>query len=99
MLKNMTWHDVLIEKGIDPSSAKALISFVSWNENTEYPHLGDKITSIISSNPGSIFVKDAVSNKYRDRGLLFLDRNLPGETVTSIFNIIMDYEQEDIYRI
>ncbi|MFZ5969895.1 MAG: hypothetical protein ACOYVK_22265 [Bacillota bacterium] len=95
---DMTWHDLLIQKGIDPSSAKALISFISWNQNTEYPHLGERITNILASNAGSIFVKDAARRKHGDRGLLFLDRDLPDDVASDMFNIIIDYEEEEMYK-
>jgi len=96
---DITWHDLLIQKGIDPSSAMALISFVSWNQNTDYPNLGDKITNILSTNSCSLFVKDAISSKYGDRGLIFLNKDLADDTVSNMFNIIMDYEQEDVYKV
>lgn len=92
-----TWHDVLIENGFDSSTAKSLIGFVSWNKGDEFVHLGREITELLSDHEGKVFAKDAVSSSYGDKALLFFSRDISEETANKMFEVIMNYEQNEVY--
>lgn len=92
-----TWHDVLTKNGFDPKVAKSLIGFVSWNKNDEFVFLGREITEVISEHTGRVFVKDAVSSIYGDKALLFFDKDVSEETAIMMFEVIMAYEQKEVY--
>lgn len=95
----LTWHEVLIEKGINPEIANSLIGFTSWNQ-VEFPDkLGKHITAILKEYSGNVIVKDVIGTKYNDIGLLFLNNDMPQDIATNVFDIIMKYEQEEVYEI
>jgi hypothetical protein len=96
-LKNDTWHDVLIRNGFNPSMAQSLIGFVSWNKGDEFAYLGREITEVLSDYEGRLFAKDAVSSSYGDKALLFFDQDVSEETACKMFEVIMDYEQNQVY--
>lgn len=98
-IKNSTWHDVLIKSGFEPSTSKSLIGFISWNKGDEFPKLGTEITEVLSDYEGRIFAKDAVSRVYGDKALLFFEKDIPQETAGKMFDAIMDYEQNEVYRL
>ena len=95
----LTWHEILIKKGINPEMSKSLIGFTSWNQNEIPDKLGKHITDILKEYSGKLIVKDVVSTRYNDNGLLFLKINIPEDVATKVFNIIMNYEQEEVYDI
>lgn len=92
-----TWHDILIKNGLDYSTTKSFIGFVSWNKGDEFVHLGREITEILFGYEGRVFAKDAVSSIYGDKALLFFDQDVSEETAGRIFEIIMNYEQNEVY--
>lgn len=92
-----TWHDVLIQKGFDSQSVKALIGFICWNKGDEFAKLGSEITEILSGYEGKVYAKDSVSTTYKDRALLFFNEDIPEGTVNKMFDAIMDYEQNEVY--
>jgi hypothetical protein len=96
-LKNETWHDVLISNGFNPSTAKSLIGFVSWNKGDEFAYLGREITEVLSDYEGKVFVKDAVSSSYGDKSLLFFSQDVSEDTAYKMFDAIMSYEQNQVY--
>lgn len=96
-IKNITWQDVLIRKGFDPSISKAFIGFISWNRGEEFTKLGREITQVLSDHEGKVFAKDAVSRKYNDKGLLFFSTDLSEDIANEIFDSIMDCEQKEVY--
>jgi hypothetical protein len=93
-----TWQEVLIEKGFEFSTSKALIGFISWNEGEEFNKLGKKITEVLSGYQGRVIVKDVVSTNFNDKGLLFLNAEISEESATKIFDTIMSYEQNNVYN-
>ena len=95
----ITWHEVLIKKGISPEMSKSLIGFTSWNQNEIPVKLGKHITDILQEYSGKVIVKDVVGTKYNDIGLLFLNIDIPETVATMIFDIIMNYEQEKVYDV
>ncbi len=95
----LTWHEILIEKGINPEIANSLIGFTSWNQEEFPDKLGKHITDILKDYSGKVIVKDVIGTKYNDMGLLFLNNGMSQELATNVFDIIMKYEQEDVYEI
>lgn len=93
-----TWQDVLVEHGIDKIYAESLIGFVSWNRDEPSPLIGKDITDILKDNHGNVIAKDVGSKSYNDRGLLFINREMDTEAANEIFDIIMKYEQERVYK-
>jgi hypothetical protein len=96
-IKRNTWQDVLKKKGFEPSTSEAFIGFISWNRGEEFAKLGREITEVLSGHEGKVFVKDAVSKKYNDKGLLFFNTDLPENIANEIFDSIMEYEQKVVY--
>ncbi len=92
-----TWQDVLIEKGFDSSTAKALIGFISWNKGEEFFKLGTEITQLLSGYEGKVFAKDVTAINYNDKGLLFFSTDISQEIANKIFEAIMSYEQNNVY--
>jgi hypothetical protein len=97
-LNHITWQDVLSDHGIDKAISKSLIGFVSWNKDEAAPPLGKDITNVLSDSNGKAIAKDVGATQYNDRGLLFFDRDVPDEVANNIFDIIMEYEQEKVYK-
>jgi hypothetical protein len=95
----MTWHDVLIEKGFEPSVSESLIGFISWNREKGPAKLGENITKALSGYKGTVFAVDTVSINYNDRGLLFVSAEISEETAKRMFEAIMEYEQQVVYKI
>lgn len=97
-IKCKTWHDVLMEKGVDSSTSKSLIGFISWNKGEEFNKLGKEITEIFSGYEGKVIAKDVVSSKYNDKGILFFSTDIPENIANEIFDTIMSYEQNHVYN-
>jgi len=95
----LTWHEVLIEKGINQEMSKSLIGFTSWNQNEIPDKLGKHVTDILQAYSGKVIVKDVVGTRYNDIGLLFLNNDMPEDMATKVFDTIMNYEQEEVYDI
>ena len=95
---NTTWQDVLVEQGIGESTAKSMIGFISWNRDEPSPLIGKDITDILKDGHENVIVKDVGSKSYNDRGLLFINNEIDSETANEIFDIIMEYEQEKVYK-
>lgn len=93
----ITWCEVLVKKGINPEIAKSLIGFTSWNQKEIPDKLGKHITDILQEYSGKVIAKDVVGTRYNDIGLLFLSNDIPEDVATEIFDIIMNYEQEEVY--
>lgn len=96
-LKCDTWHDVLIKAGVDTSVARSLIGFISWNKGDEFPRLGTEITEVLNGYEGKVFAKDAVNKSYGDKALLFFSTDISKSMSEKIFDIIMNYEQKEVY--
>jgi hypothetical protein len=92
-----TWHDILIRNGIDSDGARSLIGFVSWNKGDEFAYLGREITEVLSNYQGKVFARDAVSREYGDKALLFFSKDVSEERADKIFEIIMSWEQKNVY--
>ena len=95
----LTWHEVLIKKGINPEISKSLIGFTSWNQKEFPDKLGKHITDILKEYSGKVIVKDVIGTKYNDIGLLFLNNDISEDMAINVFDTIMKYEQEDVYDI
>ncbi|NNU77508.1 hypothetical protein [Clostridium estertheticum] len=95
----LTWHEILIKKGINPETSKSLIGFTSWNQKEIPNKLGKHITDILQGNIGKVIVKDVIGTKYNDIGLLFLNNDMSEDIATMVFDTIMEYEQEEVYDI
>ncbi|MGH4124667.1 MAG: hypothetical protein ACREV6_17225 [Clostridium sp.] len=95
----LTWHEVLIKKGINPEIAKSLIGFTSWNQKEFPDKLGKHITDMLQAYSGNVIAKDVIGTIYNDIGLLFLNNDIPEDVATMVFDIIMKYEQEEVYDI
>jgi len=95
---DLTWQQVLINNGIDKDKAKSLIGFVSWNRGEPMRDLGEEMTQILSNHRGKVIVKDVSSVNYNDVGLLLLSQDATATDANEIFNIIMDYEQNEVYH-
>ena len=93
----LTWHEVLIKKGINPEMSKSLIGFTAWNQDEIPDKLGKHITDILQQYSGKIIAKDVVGTRYNDIGLLFLNNDIPEDIATQVFDTIMSYEQEVVY--
>lgn len=88
----LTWHEVLIKKGINPEISKSLIGFTSWNQNELPDKLGKHITDILQGYSGNVIVKDVIGTEYNDTGLLILNNDMAEGVATMVFDIIMKYE-------
>jgi hypothetical protein len=53
---------------------------------------------LLKDSHGNVIVQDVGSKSYNDRGLLFINKEIDSETANEIFNIIMGYEQEKVYK-
>ena len=95
----LTWHEVLIEKGINQEISKSFIGFTSWIQKELPDKLGKHITDILQEYSGKVIVKDVIGTKYNDTGLLFLRNDMPQDVATEVFDAIMKYEQEEVYDI
>lgn len=95
----LTWHDVLIRKGIEPTVAKSMIGFISWNKDGKLPKLGEEITDVLIDYEGKVYARDVISDNYNHIGILFFSRDIPGDTSNQIFSIIINYEQEEVYEL
>lgn len=93
-----TWHDVLIERGFDPSVSKALIGFISWNKGEEFNNLDSKINEILCNHKGTVFANDVESSKYNDKGLIFFTVEVSKSIANEMFDAIMNYEQMNVYN-
>lgn len=96
-LKCDTWHDILIKSGFNSSTARSLIGFVSWNKGDEFAKLGREITEVLSDYQGKVFAKDAVSSMYGDKALLFFNEDVSEAIANKMFDVIMNYEQKNVY--
>ena len=93
----ITWCEVLVKKVINAGMAKSLIGFTSWNQKEIPDKLGKHITDILQAYDGKVIAKDVIGTRYNDIGLLFLSNDIPEDVATEIFDIIMNYEQEEVY--
>jgi hypothetical protein len=94
----ITWRDVLVNKGFEPSIYESFIGFVTWNKDDQISQLGEKISKALEGHEGKVVAKDAQAKKYNDSGLLFFNEEISEEIVSDIFNAIMEYEQEKVYN-
>ncbi|MBB6219027.1 hypothetical protein HNQ80_005205 [Anaerosolibacter carboniphilus] len=96
---DLTWQEVLAQKGFNEQISKSFIGFIAWEENNMFSRLGEEITEVLAGHEGEVFAKDVINQKYKNTGLLFFNRNLPEKTVDQIFDTILTYEHEDVYDI
>jgi hypothetical protein len=96
-LINETWQEVLIKSRVDNSTASSFIGFVAWNKGDEFPKLGREITEVLSDYKGRIYAKDAISSRYGDKAILFFITDISESAANKILDIIMNYEQKEVY--
>lgn len=98
-IKDITWKEVLINKGFDKSIAKSFIGFISWDEGRIFPKLGKEINDVLAGYEGKIIACDVTYSKYESIGILFFSENVSQETANKIFETIQDYEHNEVYDI
>jgi len=96
-ISDIIWKEVLVKKGFQQSTADSLIGFISWKENEIFSKLGHEINDVLNGYEGKVIAKDVISDRYNDKGLLFVNNDLPQEVANSIFNTILDYEHHEVY--
>lgn len=96
-ISNITWKDVLVNKGFNKSTADSLIGFISWKEDEIFSKLGQEINDVLNGYEGKVVAKDVISDKHNDKGLLFVNNDLSQEVANSIFNTILDFEHNVVY--
>ena len=97
-IKCKTWKEILVDEGFEDSISKSLIGFIAWNKGEEFTKLGKKVTQVLSGYQGRVLVKDVVSTNFNDKGLLFLNAEIPEEVANKMFGAIMSYEQNNVYN-
>jgi hypothetical protein len=95
----VTWKEVLAQKGFDRQTADSFIGFIAWEEGNMFAKLGEEITEVLAGHQGEVFAKDVINNKYENTGVLFFNRNIPEETVHQVFDTILTYEHENVYDV
>ncbi|QZY57286.1 hypothetical protein [Crassaminicella profunda] len=94
---DLTWQEVLMNKGFDHSTSKSLIGFIAWKENEIFSRLGEEINDVLCGYEGKVIAKDVISNKYNNKGLLFVNNHISNDLSNKIFEEILDYEHEEVY--
>lgn len=94
---DLTWRELLINKGVNPNLSNSLIGFISWNEGENYNNLGKEINDVLNGYEGKIFAKDVVSDKHLDKGILFMNSDISEDDAKNVFEVIMDYEEDEYY--
>lgn len=96
---DITWQQVLKQKGFPNETAESFIGFIAWEDHHMFSKLGEEITDVLIGHEGKVFAKDVMNQKYKNTGLLFFNRNIPKETVDQVFDTILTYEHETVYDV
>lgn len=94
---DITWHDVLKDKGFDNKVSKSFIGFISWEKNNMFSKMGKEINDVLLGYEGKIIAKDVLNTKYNNIGILFLNSDISQETSNRVFETILDYEHREVY--
>lgn len=97
-IENITWEEVLINKGIDESTVKSFIGFISWDENEMFSKLGEEINDVLNGYEGKVVANDVVCSKYKSFGILFFSTDISEEIANKVFEVIQDYEHNEVYN-
>jgi hypothetical protein len=97
-IENITWEDVLINKGIDESIVKSFIGFIAWDEDEIFSKLGEEINDVLNGYEGKVVAYDVECSKYKSFGILFFSTNISEETANNAFEVIQDYEHKEVYN-
>ena len=96
-INNITWEDVLINKGIDKSIVDSFIGFIAWDEDEIFSKLGEEINDVLNGYEGKVVAYDVECSKYNSIGLLFFSTNISEKDANMVFEVIQDYEHKDVY--
>jgi len=97
-IKNITWKEVLINKGIDETTVNSFIGFISWDEGEIFSKLGQKINDVLNGYEGKIVANDVEYSKYKSFGIVFFRTNVSEEMANKVFEVIQDYEHNEVYK-
>ncbi|PAB58344.1 hypothetical protein [Anaeromicrobium sediminis] len=97
-IKNITWKEVLINKGYNESLVRSFIGFISWDESEIFSKLGQEINDVLGGYEGKIVAKDTVCAKYKSKGILFFDKDISQDIADNVFKAIQDYEHNEVYK-
>jgi len=95
---DITWHEVLKNKGFDSKVSKSVIGFIAWEKDNMFQKIGKEINDVLLGYEGKIIAKDVLSNKFNNIGVLFVSDDISQDTSDKIFQAILDYEHEEVYR-
>lgn len=93
-----TWRDVLAQNGASKDESENFIGFVAWNKGDVYADIGSDINRLLNEHTGRVFSRDVSGKHYNDRGIVFTSTEISPQRANEFFDIIMEYEQEDVYR-
>jgi hypothetical protein len=97
-IKNITWKEVLINKGIDESIVKSFIGFIAWDEGKIFSKLGQEINDVLNGYEGKVIANDVICNKYKSIGILFFSTDISEKIANKVFEVIQDYEHNEVYK-
>lgn len=96
---DLTWQEVLKQEGFINEVAESFVGFIAWEKNNMFPKLGKEITEVLAGHEGRVYVKDIISKKYNNTGLLFFNNNVLEEVAEQVFVTILDYEHQEVYDV
>lgn len=94
----ISWKDLLIKNGLNNDIVKSFIGFISWKPDNIYPKLGNEITDVLTGYSGRIIAKDVYCEKYKSYGIIFLNKEISDVVAQKIHDIIISYENEEVYN-
>ncbi|WP_432665563.1 hypothetical protein R9X47_04655 [Wukongibacter baidiensis] len=94
---DLTWHEVLSNKGFDSSISGSLIGFIAWEKDNIFPKMGQEINDALLGYEGKVVAKDVMNTKYNNIGILFVSNDISDTTASEVFDAILDYEHKEVY--
>lgn len=94
---DITWHQVLQDKGFNSEISESLIGFIAWEEDNMFSKMGKEINDVLMGYEGNVIAKDVSNTKYNNTGILFVKNNISEKTANQVFDAILNYEHEEVY--
>ncbi|WFD12043.1 hypothetical protein [Tepidibacter hydrothermalis] len=98
-IENITWKEILINKGFDECITKSFIGFIAWKQDEIFSKLGEEINDVLAGYEGKIVAKDVICDKYKSIGILFFNKDVSQDISDNIFNAIQYCEYNEVYDI
>lgn len=94
---DITWHQVLQDKGFNSEISESLIGFIAWEEDNMFSKMGKEINDVLMGYEGKVIAKDVSNTEYNNMGILFLKKNISEKTANQVFDAILNYEHKEVY--